>query len=217
MDPTSGARSWNSVVSCLRVLHLHFVLFLALFGATEVRSTSTSSRGCPLSRWQALLQAPFYSLSAAMHGSSREAATSQQRQHPAFVQSAGAAASSWVATEGAQFRFPHIIRPRTVDVQPLGMSTVEAATTGKGTKRAAVAPPEVDSKKEEKRARKRAAAKTLGVHVIGLSHHSAGVDVREKLAVPEANWNDASAAVRPVSTLASYLAAVVQQYWVVTV
>ncbi|CAN0372968.1 unnamed protein product, partial [Ectocarpus sp. 8 AP-2014] len=29
--------------------------------------------------------------------------------------------------------------------------------------------------------------------VIGLSHHNAGVDVRERLAVPEAEWNLASA------------------------
>lgn len=32
----------------------------------------------------------------------------------------------------------------------------------------------------------------LEIVVIGLSHHNAGVDIREKLAIPEANWNEAS-------------------------
>ena len=37
-----------------------------------------------------------------------------------------------------------------------------------------------------------AATKGLQVHVIGLSIHHAAVEVREKLAVPEASWNEAS-------------------------
>ena len=35
----------------------------------------------------------------------------------------------------------------------------------------------------------------LQVVVIGLSHHNAKVEVREKLAIPEANWSEASAAL----------------------
>lgn len=40
-----------------------------------------------------------------------------------------------------------------------------------------------------------AATKGLQVHVVGLSIHHAQVDVREKLAVPEADWNAASAEI----------------------
>jgi len=44
------------------------------------------------------------------------------------------------------------------------------------------------SKKKVKKLRPEA----LEVVVLGLSHHNAGVDVRERLAVPEDNWNQVS-------------------------
>jgi hypothetical protein len=47
-------------------------------------------------------------------------------------------------------------------------------------------------------ARKEKKKKVVGpmeVHVIGLSIHTASVDVREKLAIPEDRWNEASAAL----------------------
>lgn len=82
-------------------------------------------------------------------------------------------------------------------MSPLRMSAVEEKPQV-GTKRPAEgdAPNEPTETKAEKKARRAANnAKTLGVHVVGLSHHNAGVDVREKLAVPEAEWNMASAEV----------------------
>ena len=33
------------------------------------------------------------------------------------------------------------------------------------------------------------------VVVLGLSHHNAAVDVREKLAIPEASWNEAASSL----------------------
>lgn len=39
---------------------------------------------------------------------------------------------------------------------------------------------------------KRTSPDALEVVVLGLSHHNAGVDVREKLAIPEADWNAAA-------------------------
>lgn len=83
-----------------------------------------------------------------------------------------------------------MLRSRRVNVIPLGMSAVEVEPQV-GTKRAAEEPP--TETKEEKKSRRQANSRALGVHVIGLSHHNAGVDVREKLAVPEAEWNEASA------------------------
>lgn len=47
-------------------------------------------------------------------------------------------------------------------------------------------------KKKKERGR---STDALEVICIGLSHHNAKVDVREKLAIPEANWNEASAAL----------------------
>ncbi len=75
-------------------------------------------------------------------------------------------------------------------LRPLYAATVAAPTevvAAKAEAAAALAP----AKKK-----KRVSSMTpLEVHVIGLSHHNAAVEVREKLAVPEAQWNDASAAL----------------------
>jgi len=48
------------------------------------------------------------------------------------------------------------------------------------------------SKKRTKQERLELASKGLQVHVMGLSIHHAQVDVREKLAIPESSWNEAS-------------------------
>ncbi len=42
----------------------------------------------------------------------------------------------------------------------------------------------------------------LEIVVLGLSHHNAKVDVREKLAIPEAQWNEASAALCAYDSIA---------------
>ena len=185
----------------VRVLYLHFVLLLALFTSCEA---STPKGGCPLSRLQAAFQAPFNSLSLALHGQQVAAMSSSvtSRDKSTFSgtstssSSSSSAAPHWV-TAGARSR---VVRSRTVAVQPLGMSAVE---TKPGSKRAAEGQPEeAKETKAEKKARRMAASSTpLGVHVIGLSHHNAGVDVREKLAVPEAEWNLASAKVRAFRVL----------------
>lgn len=47
-------------------------------------------------------------------------------------------------------------------------------------------------RKRTKQERLEAASKGLQVHVVGLSIHHATVEVREKLAIPEDSWNDAS-------------------------
>lgn len=68
------------------------------------------------------------------------------------------------------------------------MAAPETAERAKADAAAAAAP--------QKQKKKRASSMTpLEVHVIGLSHHNAAVEVREKLAVPEANWNDQSSAL----------------------
>lgn len=74
----------------------------------------------------------------------------------------------------------------------------EAATVD-GTRRNMVASQEVSNTAEPKQKlrkskeeRLRQASKGLQVHVLGLSIHHAQVEVREKLAIPEDDWNSAS-------------------------
>ena len=52
---------------------------------------------------------------------------------------------------------------------------------------------EDEQSKRSADARKAAASKPLDVHVMGLSHHNAAVDVREKLAIPGDQWVEAAA------------------------
>ena len=47
----------------------------------------------------------------------------------------------------------------------------------------------------EKKEKKKRTAEALEVVVLGLSHHNAKVEVREKLAIPEDNWNEAATAL----------------------
>lgn len=47
----------------------------------------------------------------------------------------------------------------------------------------------------EKKAKKQRSGGALEVTVLGLSHHNAPVEVREKLAIPEDDWNSASSAL----------------------
>jgi len=54
----------------------------------------------------------------------------------------------------------------------------------------------VEEDEEMKRSKRLAAAeRPLDVYVVGLSHHNAAVETREKLAIPEAEWEEAAAAI----------------------
>lgn len=198
MAVPSSSRASSPFLSFVRLVYLHVLLLLTLFGAPGAAgSTTRTSGGCPLSRLQLAFQAPFNSLSAALHGSAASSSLSDRKSGggggSSLVDSASARspAPRWV-TDGASAA--RVLRSRQVNVRPLGMSAVETKT---GNKRAAVDEPVTEESKAEKKARRMAASSSpLGVHVIGLSHHNAGVEVREKLAVPEAEWNVASAKVR---------------------
>lgn len=189
-------------LSIVQLLYLHIVLLLALFGASDASGSITSKTrgGCPISRLQTAFQTPFNSLSMALHGPTASSSSSSRPWGAAPslgdsspILASGGAAPRWVTAGASVSRSARVLRSRKVDVLPLGMSAVE---TKQGNKRAAESEPESSESKAEKKARRMAASSTpLGVHVIGLSHHNAGVDVREKLAVPEQEWNEASAKV----------------------
>lgn len=53
--------------------------------------------------------------------------------------------------------------------------------------------PQPDQQQQQKKKKKKNGADALEVVVLGLSHHNAKVEVREKLAVPEDQWNTAAA------------------------
>jgi glutamyl-tRNA reductase len=67
-------------------------------------------------------------------------------------------------------------------------------------------PPEakVDStdKNSGKKKKKQRSTDNLEVMVLGLSHHNAGVEVREKLAIPEADWNSAATSLTEYDSIA---------------
>ncbi|CAM9718174.1 unnamed protein product [Choristocarpus tenellus] len=164
----------------MRVIYIHLLLIYALFAGCEA-STVPSSGGCPLSRIQLAFQAPINSLSAVLNGAAGSASTFKA----GFFTPQSIATPRWMSEYGSPLR----VQPRKTEVGRLGMSVVE---TSSGKKRSAELD-EAAQKKAEKRARRIAAAsKPLSVHVIGVSHHNSAVEVREKLAVPEAEWNDAS-------------------------
>merc|ERR1711871_1223161 len=50
-------------------------------------------------------------------------------------------------------------------------------------------------KRSKKKGKKNTQEGALEVVVLGLSHHNAAVDVREKLAIPEASWNEAASSL----------------------
>lgn len=196
--PTGSTRA-SPLLAFVRLVYLHVVLLGALFGVSATGTTTSRPRGgCPLSRLQVAFQAPFNTLSSALHGSTVSSLITQRfgKGGPSFanaVSPRSTAAPRWITDGTSASTSTRVLRSRKVDVLPLRMSVVE---TKQGKKRAAVDEPEPTETKAEKKARRvMASSKALGVHVIGLSHHNAGVDVREKLAVPEAEWNEASAKV----------------------
>jgi len=73
-----------------------------------------------------------------------------------------------------------------VEDQQTTVQAPKVAAAAAAVNKVAAAAADAGSKKAK---RKENSTAPLQVHVIGLSHHNAAVEVREKLAVPEANWN----------------------------
>ncbi|CAM9453089.1 unnamed protein product [Phaeothamnion confervicola] len=178
-----------------RVFYVHALLFVSLLYGATARSEPKAGGGgrCPFSRAAAAFTAPIHVVNSFLDGPSPSThrATSMIYGGGYTTASFGASAigkrstslggvSLWDRDGSAP---PPIMRPRRVSVMPLGMSAVQENPTAVNA----------DEKAAQERARKAASTKPLEVHVIGLSHHNAAVEVREKLAVPEANWNEESA------------------------
>ena len=78
---------------------------------------------------------------------------------------------------------------RTVSSPRMGCMKLHATTVDREVEMATT--PVVTDKKDKKKR----TAEALEVVVLGLSHHNAKVEVREKLAIPEDNWNEAATAL----------------------
>ena len=86
---------------------------------------------------------------------------------------------------------------RTVAGPRTGCMKLRATTVDREVEIAS--PPVVVSERKEKKKR---TAEALEVVVLGLSHHNAKVEVREKLAIPEDNWNEAANALCEYDSIA---------------
>jgi glutamyl-tRNA reductase len=88
---------------------------------------------------------------------------------------------------------------QAVETPSTANAAVQAAAA-EGAQAAASQQPKKEKKNKEKKERKRGGP--AGVpFVIGLSHKTAKVEVREKLSIPEASWNTASAALCEYETV----------------
>jgi glutamyl-tRNA reductase len=81
----------------------------------------------------------------------------------------------------------------TTNTALLAATLNDAAAASKVSSNSGVA--STGKRKKTKAERLELASKGLQVHVIGLSIHHAQVEVREKLAIPEAEWNEQSAII----------------------
>ncbi|KAG5176319.1 Glutamyl-tRNA Reductase, chloroplast precursor [Tribonema minus] len=172
----------------VRLVWLHVLLFLSFLGlgsghdntaSPSVRAASWSK--CPLAR------------------ASRFASTAfQHSPHPdalpvkAITCTAGPSQIHSASPPRSQFTLAAFPRTRTERDTPLRrrkphlfMSAIDGRQSATAD---AAAPVKADKKRKEN-----ASNTLLNVHVIGLSHHNAAVEVREKLAVPESEWNAESA------------------------
>lgn len=81
-------------------------------------------------------------------------------------------------------------RRQRVSSPRMGCMKLQATTVDRVEMTTTTSPVVNDKKDKKKRT-----AEALEVVVLGLSHHNAKVEVREKLAIPEDNWNEAATAL----------------------
>lgn len=117
---------------------------------------------------------------------------------PAFL-APGLAASPFLRGGSAATAASPARRPAAARLGAAGIRAAQAAvrvdaaggsSPGKPQPASAVAGPSTKAGKKKKKKSSSVSGKVL---VMGLSHHTATVDVRERLAVPEAEWQDAAA------------------------
>ncbi|KAG5185545.1 Glutamyl-tRNA Reductase, chloroplast precursor [Tribonema minus] len=153
----------------LGVFYMHILLLLSFLGIATARRAEGVANGawskCPISRRLTAFQP---SNVPGLRQQQSSTATFTHNRSPALSLRSEASARRRRA------------RPTWMSAVEDQQTTVAAAAADAGSKKAK---------------RKENSTAPLQVHVIGLSHHNAALEVREKLAVPEANWNMESEAL----------------------
>ena len=95
-----------------------------------------------------------------------------------------------IASPASSEPLTHLPRTAALSASTLQQMAIDDSAADGGVNSAAA---EAEAAAAKKAAKQKAAGTTLDVHVIGLSIHHAAVDVREKLAISQAEWVDAAA------------------------
>jgi len=164
----------------LAVVHLHVLIFCSCHtvsaneGLSVASSTRSTSSKCPYKATKAFLgrQAAFLRNTFTFRGNDNKV----HRLAPIISSSA----LSFLTSKEVL---------RSVNLK--GISPAKKSTS----LFVAIAEGKTDVESKSAKLKKKTGTNALEVIVIGLSHHNAGVDVREKLAIPEELWNEASTAL----------------------
>jgi glutamyl-tRNA reductase len=203
MAPAEGSKCPIKRLS--RVIYVHVILLLSLLGFSTALSTggqvSSRAASCPFARAShSAFQSPASAAggaklldAAAAHPRSAVRGCGQTGSSMSLQSCPFAAAAPLAVTYAPRQRTAGMRRKRPST--SLHMSAVEKQAPAAAAAEAAVLSPQEEAllKQLEKAKRKEQANNPLQVHVIGLSHHNAAVEVRERLAVPEPEWNAESA------------------------
>ena len=170
------------------LLQLHLLFVLGMSGGSSTASSGAGGKSCPFRSWGASSSKAAFVAPGGAVAAPRSRSPSPLPEEGGFRTSTGMFVRPAEPTTVDSF-----LRKRRVGaaLKPLYAATVAPPTS-------VAASEDVDTKEErlaQKKKRKASSMTPLEVHVIGLSHHNAGVNVREKLAVPEPQWNEASSAL----------------------
>jgi len=149
-----------------RIFYIHALIFLSFFGITSASDDVSAGNRCPIGQLSRKISA-FVSPSKVTNFLGQ---TESRITATIGINRCGVSLSNTTGVNRKQ----SVLMMSTID---------EVATKVKKAKK----------HKLDKAVRVENSTNPLQVHVIGLSHHNAGVEVREKLAVPKNEWNLESA------------------------
>ncbi|TFJ85672.1 hypothetical protein NSK_003180 [Nannochloropsis salina CCMP1776] len=183
------------------LLQLHLLCVLGLGGyASSAGSARATGRNCPFRGWAVGKTSANTATSSCAFVAPSPLSRSSAALSLTTSEVAGPSSEGGFRTSTGLFVAPttghtahSLSRRRRVGpaLKPLYAATV-AAPTASIPADAIAAAAEKKEKEANKKKRKATSMTPLEVHVIGLSHHNAAVEVREKLSIPEAQWNEAA-------------------------
>jgi len=184
------------VFFALLQLHLLFVLGMSGSAAASAGGAKAGGRNCPFRSWGVSKVTNTMTTSAFVAPATLPRSVAAARP-PLSGATAAVSDEGGFRTSSGLFVAPSTgstvescLRKRRVGA---ALKPLYAATVAPPVSTGVVAKAAEKAEKDDKMKKRKATSMTpLEVHVIGLSHHNAAVDVREKLSIPEAQWNDAA-------------------------